>query len=118
MIEIKSLIARLRRTMKDEDENSFTDEELLDYISDGVAFIRRIILPVNPEFIATTLASGTLDKGQFQSTLPRGSDPADPVLFSPCPISIHAPSRERRVDGFVSAHNHRISIHAPSRERP
>lgn len=69
MIEIKSLIARLRRTMKDEDENSFTDEELLDYISDGVAFIRRIILPVNPEFIATTLASGTLDKGQNEVKL-------------------------------------------------
>ena len=69
MIEIKSLIARLRRTMKDEDENSFTDEELLDYISDGVAFIRRIILPVNPDFIATTLASGTLDKGQNEVKL-------------------------------------------------
>ena len=55
--------------MKDEDCNSFTDEELLDYISDGIAFIRRIILPVNPEFIATTLASGTLDKRQNEVKL-------------------------------------------------
>lgn len=72
MIEIKSLIARLRRTMKDEDCNSFTDEELLDYISDGIAFIRRIILPVNPEFIATTIVSGTLNKGDNQVKLSNG----------------------------------------------
>ena len=55
---------------------------------------------------------------QFQSTLPRGSDP---YIFSPCftlsLISIHAPSRERpcRLSClFTLLH---ISIHAPSRER-
>lgn len=69
MIEIKSLIARLRRTLKDEDENSYTDTELLDYISDGVAFIRRVIIPVNPEFIAKTVAKGTLEQGENEVTL-------------------------------------------------
>lgn len=69
MIEIKSLIARLRRTLKDEDENSYTDTELLDYISDGVAFIRRVIIPVNPEFIATSVAKGTLEKGENEVML-------------------------------------------------
>lgn len=60
MIEIKSLIARLRRTLKDEDENSFTDDELLDYISDAITFVRRLIIPLNPEYIAVPVAKGTL----------------------------------------------------------
>ena len=56
---------------------------------------------------------------KFQSTLPRGSDPALNLMLSTFfQISIHAPSRERLsvdIDGdaFVN-----ISIHAPSRERP
>lgn len=69
MVEIKSLIARLRRTMKDEDENSFTDTELLDYISDGVAFVRRVILQTNPEFIAVAVAKGELQAGENEVTL-------------------------------------------------
>lgn len=52
MIEVKSLIARLRRTLKDEDENSFTDSELLDYISDAITFVHRVIIQLNPEYIA------------------------------------------------------------------
>ncbi len=75
----------------------------------------------------------------FQSTLPRGSDSL-PLASNICnPISIHAPSRERRqvlfqrhpvtrfqstlprgsdYDKLYDAINHDISIHAPSRERP
>lgn len=70
MIEIKSLIARLRRTLKDEDENSFTDDELLDYISDGITFLRRIIVPLNPEYIAVPVANGTLESRENEVILP------------------------------------------------
>lgn len=70
MIEVKSLIARLRRTLKDEDENSFTDAELLDYISDAITFVRRLIIPLNPEYIAVSIAKGTLDAGENEIQLP------------------------------------------------
>ena len=70
MIEIKSLIARLRRTLKDEDENSFTDAELLDYISDAITFVRRLIVSTNPEFISVPIAKGTLEKGENEVKLP------------------------------------------------
>lgn len=70
MIEIKSLIARLRRTLKDEDENSFTDDELLDYISDGITFLRRIIVPLNPEYIAVPVANGILESKENEVVLP------------------------------------------------
>lgn len=70
MIEVKSLIARLRRTLKDEDENSFTDAELLDYISDAITFVRRLIVSTNPEFISVPIAKGTLEKGENEVKLP------------------------------------------------
>ena len=76
---------------------------------------------------------------KFQSTLPRGSDSAQPYrhgladYFNPrslagatsynylkahgVPISIHAPSRERRGVGGLRGSAPGISIHAPSRER-
>lgn len=69
MIEIKSLIARLRRTLKDEDENSFTDDELLDYIGDAITFVRRLIIPLNPEYIAVSVAKGTLAGGENEVKL-------------------------------------------------
>ena len=54
----------------------------------------------------------------FQSTLPRGSDTLVFGAGSEIAISIHAPSRERRVYFGHIKHTHQISIHAPSRERP
>ena len=70
MIEIRPLIDRLRRTLKDEDENSFTDAELLDYISDAITFVRRLIISINPEYIAVSVAKGTLDAGENEVQLP------------------------------------------------
>ena len=54
----------------------------------------------------------------FQSTLPRGSDPALASPPSCCEISIHAPSRERHDAEKAEAARKLISIQAPSRERP
>ena len=66
-----------------------------------------------PLFLDDTSVSIT-----FQSTLPRGSDPAlfkrsIIVLY----ISIHAPSRERLQSLMYIVLLKSISIHAPSRER-
>ena len=77
---------------------------------------------------------------QFQSTLPHGSDCKHVLVteqtyyFNPRSltgatikyfnrriymyISIHAPSRERLLDGESVTITNKISIHAPSRERP
>ena len=70
MIAISTLIEKLRRTLKDEDKNSFTDEELIDYIENGVAFLRRVIINSNPEYIAVPIASGTLVSGDNEVELP------------------------------------------------
>lgn len=63
MIAISNMIEKLRRTLKDEDKNSFTDAELLDYIESGVAFLRRVIIATNPEYISTMIRTGRLDVG-------------------------------------------------------
>ena len=54
----------------------------------------------------------------FQSTLPRGSDFNEGQLIPYfVDISIHAPSRERRLKPKAIVDSPVISIHAPSRER-
>lgn len=63
MSSVSKMIERLRRTLKDEDKNSFTDEELVDYISDGISFVRRIVLEHNPEYLSKIIADGYLPKG-------------------------------------------------------
>lgn len=70
MIDVKALISRLRRTLKDEDENSYTDEELTDYINDAIAFIRRIIIPMNPEYIAEHISNEMLYADNNEIMLP------------------------------------------------
>lgn len=70
MIAISTLIEKLRRTLKDEDKNSFTDEELIDYIENGVAFLRRVIINSNPEYIAVPITCGTVDAGKNNVELP------------------------------------------------
>lgn len=70
MIAISTMIEKLRRTFKDEDKNSFTDAELLDYIESGMAFLRRVIIATNPEYIAVPIASGVLEAGANEIELP------------------------------------------------
>lgn len=70
MIFVDTLLEKLRRTLKDEDKNSFTDEELIDYIEAGISFIRRIIISENPEYIVSDIASGTIDAGYNEIVLP------------------------------------------------
>ena len=70
MIAISTMLEKLRRTLKDEDKNSFTDEELIDYIENGVAFLRRVIINVNPEYIAVPITSGTVVGGDNDIELP------------------------------------------------
>lgn len=70
MIAISTLLEKLRRTLKDEDKNSFTDDELIDYIENGIAFLRRVIINSNPEYIAVPIASGTVDADTNEVELP------------------------------------------------
>lgn len=70
MISVETLLDKLRRTLKDEDKNSYTDEELIDYIEAGIAFVRRIIISENPEYIATGIARGTIPAGVNNLDLP------------------------------------------------
>lgn len=70
MISVETLLNKLRRTLKDEDKNSYSDDELLDYIEAGIAFIRRIIISENPEYLATGIAKGTLEPNVNELMLP------------------------------------------------
>lgn len=69
MIAVNMLIDKLRRNLKDQDSNSFTDEELLDYINDGVSFIRRLLIELNPEQLTTLLDKGELKAHTNEVTL-------------------------------------------------
>ena len=77
----------------------------------------------NRHFNPRSLAGATIDclaenaAKLFQSTLPRGSDRRWKKRLSTATISIHAPSRERRLKIMYPCAMQRISIHAPSRER-
>ena len=55
--------------------------------------------------------------GEFQSTLPCGSDGGAVTIDASRYISIHAPLRERRPISIVTIFSTGISIHAPLRER-
>ena len=70
MISVETLLNKLRRTLKDEDKNSYSDEELIDYIDAGISFIRRIIISENPEYIANYIMSGELVPGENLIELP------------------------------------------------
>lgn len=72
MIALSTMLEKLRRTLKDEDKNSFTDAELIDYIENGIAFLRRAIININPEYIAVPVAEGTIEAGTNEIELPGG----------------------------------------------
>lgn len=69
MIAVSTLLEKLRRTLKDEDKNSFTDDELIDYIEAGVAFLRRAIIAANPEYIAVQVDAGVVPAGDNEVEL-------------------------------------------------
>ena len=105
-------------------------------ISIGIPHIFQSTLPRGSDYLTAT---ELLSIVEFQSTLPRGSDATSSAHCAATSISIHAPSRERRIgfnktfdtQGFQSTLPRgsdwkcsikiigiTISIHAPSRERP
>lgn len=63
MIAIKDMLKQMRRTLKDEDKNSYSDDELLSYIHSGILFVRRMIILLNPEYLSVQLAQGVLKPG-------------------------------------------------------
>ena len=59
----------MRRTLKDEDKNSYSDDELLSYIHSGILFVRRMIILLNPEYLSVQLAQGVLKPGNNKITV-------------------------------------------------
>lgn len=69
MIAIKDMLKQMRRTLKDEDKNSYSDDELLSYIHSGILFVRRMIILLNPEYLSVQLAQGVLKPGNNKITV-------------------------------------------------
>ena len=73
MIAVDELLKQIRRTLKDEDKNSYSDDELLSYIQSGIVFVRRIIIQLNPEYLSVPLAEGTLEPGNNKITVDKST---------------------------------------------
>lgn len=69
MIAIKDMLKQMRKTLKDEDKNSYSDDELLSYIHSGILFVRRMIILLNPEYLSVQLAQGVLKPGNNKITV-------------------------------------------------
>ena len=106
--------------------NAYKDDNFNPRSLAGATLVTVQAVQILHNFNPRSLAGATLQNVadvyrvlQFQSTLPRGSDPADAGSNGAGEaISIHAPSRERPTVLAVTSWLTLISIHAPSRERP
>lgn len=54
MIPIKDIIVRIRSSTHDKQETGYSDSDLIGYINDGIRMMRRIIMDMRPELLATT----------------------------------------------------------------
>lgn len=62
MLSVQTLARRIRARLHDNDEITYTDEDILDCINGGVRFVRRTIASVRPALLMTEHA-GTLPAG-------------------------------------------------------
>jgi len=69
MLEVTTLIKRIRYRLHDVDEVAYTDEEILDTINMAVRFIRRCIADIRPSLLATR-HEGELESGVSSFDLP------------------------------------------------
>ena len=73
MIAIKDMLKQMRRTLKDEDKNSYSDDELLSYVHSGILFVRRMVIMLNPEYLSVVLAQGSLQPGENKITVDKST---------------------------------------------
>lgn len=64
MLTVNEIITRVRATTHDEQETGYTDETLTGFINDGVHFLRRMLMDINPLLLADFSQSGTLSAGE------------------------------------------------------
>lgn len=70
MLTVKEMIERIRAETSDQQETGYTDEDLIHYINDGIRFLRRTIITINPFLLVNVEEAGTLDKGNDGILLP------------------------------------------------
>jgi len=60
MTKLSDFIIRLRAMTHDERKIEYSDNEFINYINDGVRFVRRVILDTYPSMLADMLLEGVL----------------------------------------------------------
>ena len=63
MLPIKTIIKTVRATIHDTDAITYDDSELMDVLNNGIRFIRRTIIEMQPEILSETIA-GELSAGE------------------------------------------------------
>lgn len=69
MLTVKDMTARVRGRTHDEQETGYTDDTILGYINDGIRFLRRTVVSINPALIADVDIEGTQPAGQAKLIL-------------------------------------------------
>lgn len=63
MLTVRKMIERIRAETHDQQEVGYADEDLIHYLNDGVRFLRRTILTINPFLLVNMEQDGKLMKG-------------------------------------------------------
>ena len=61
---IKTIINRVRANTHDKDNLEYEDTTVIDYINDGIRFVRRTIMAIDPLQLVESPITGTLTPGQ------------------------------------------------------
>ena len=70
MLQVKTLIKRIRRVVHDTDAITYDDDEILAVINQGVRYIRRTIADNKPEVLAGKAVTGIISAGERSIELP------------------------------------------------
>lgn len=68
MLTVKAILQRVRTRIHDEQAVGYSDENLLEFLNDGVSVLRRLIITINPMLLQEEVA-GTLHAGKDAVTL-------------------------------------------------
>ena len=68
MLDVQTLARRIRASLHDTDEITYSDEKILDCINCGIRFIRRLIVSMRPSLLMSEV-EGTLAAGENKIVL-------------------------------------------------
>lgn len=60
---LKDIITRVRTNTHDKDNLEYDDTTVIDYINDGIRFVRRTIMAIDPLQLVSTPIEGTIEAG-------------------------------------------------------